>query len=81
MVWRLPLLARDASARKELVEAVRKLGALASDHYFPVSFLMGDSSCAGAREIGLRALNLWVDAKTDRDLLAAVCAEVNRLAC
>jgi dTDP-4-amino-4,6-dideoxygalactose transaminase len=75
--WRLPILLDRPEKQAPLVQKVRAQGALASDHYFPSSWLFGDDSCANAREIGLRVLNLWVDSKTDEALIPAVCTLVN----
>jgi dTDP-4-amino-4,6-dideoxygalactose transaminase len=78
MCWRLPLLASSHEQQVELTTRIRGMGALASDHYFPASFLFGDASAPNAREIGLRAVNVWVDDQTDESLIPKVCTEIAR---
>jgi len=78
LCWRLPILLESHAQQEALIAQIHELGALVSDHYFPVSYLFGDGACPNAREIGLRAINLWVDDKLDEKLLPAVCDIVNR---
>lgn len=77
--WRLPLLAPDHAAQRALVAALRGQGILASNHYFPISYLFGQATGGTAREVGLRAVQLWVDAKLDRARLPAAVETVARV--
>lgn len=79
MCWRLPVLLDSHDQQSDLIERIRGLGALVSDHYFPASRLFGDDSCPNALEIGRRAINLWVDERLNEALLPRVCDEINRV--
>ena len=60
---------------------MRGAGALISDHYFPASFLFGQSTgCPNAREIGLRAANLWVDEKAHDMPVGWIAEQLNAAA-
>jgi dTDP-4-amino-4,6-dideoxygalactose transaminase len=79
MCWRLPILLDNHQQQVALVEKIRNRGILISNHYFPASHLFGDARPAGAREIGLRAVNFWVDEKTKPEQIPMICEEVNAI--
>ena len=75
--WRLPVLMKNHIDQLEVMSRLRSEGTLVSNHYFPASYLFGDDSTTNAREIGLLALNFWVDRKTDHEQIKRICDEVN----
>jgi dTDP-4-amino-4,6-dideoxygalactose transaminase len=77
MCWRLPILLDNHQQQVALVEKIRNRGMLISNHYFPASYLFGDAGPARAREIGLRAVNFWVDEKAKPEHIPMICEEVN----
>jgi dTDP-4-amino-4,6-dideoxygalactose transaminase len=79
MCWRLPVLLAKPEDQSALVAKVRAEGALISDHYFPVSCLLGDRSCPTAERIGLTAVNLWIDSKLDPRWVPWICDEINAI--
>lgn len=79
MCWRLPVLANDHKQQLRIVERIRSEGGLVSNHYFPASFAFGEFSGENARQIGLRAVNLWVDSKVNEDEILRHCQVVNEL--
>jgi hypothetical protein len=79
MCWRLPILLDNHQQQVALVEKIRNRGMLISNHYFPTSYLFGDAGPAGAREIGLRAVNFWVDEKAKPEQIPMICEEVNAI--
>lgn len=79
MCWRLPLLLPRPQDQMACIEEFRVRNLLISDHYFPLSTLMGDRSCRNSEEIGLRAVNLWVDEKLQISDLPWMCARLNQV--
>ena len=79
MCWRLPVLLQSHEQQTRVIHRIRAMGALVSDHYFPASLLFGDRSCGNALQIGLNAINLWVDERLNEALLPDVCDEINRV--
>lgn len=79
MCWRLPMLLDNHRQQVDLIARMRRNGILISNHYFPASYLFGDSSAVNARKIGLRAVNFWVDEKADRRSIPSISGEINEL--
>lgn len=79
MCWRLPLLLRDHSAQLLALSNVRGRKQLISNHYFPASFLFGDDTCETARQIGLRAVNLWIDDRIDEEGILDTCRVIRAI--
>jgi len=79
MCWRLPILLDSHQQQVKLIEKFRRRGILISNHYFPVSYLFGDAGSAWAREIGLRAVNFWVDEKAKPEHIPMICEGVNAI--
>ena len=79
MCWRLPILLENHTQQIELIERIRSRRILISNHYFPASYLFGDSRPVNARKIGICAVNFWVDGKTESEEIIYICQEVNRI--
>lgn len=67
MCWRLPILVRDPINTFYITALLRENGILASNHYFPLDKLLGDSQNLNSTNVGSRILNLWVDDKATMD--------------
>ncbi|HEX5037041.1 MAG TPA: DegT/DnrJ/EryC1/StrS family aminotransferase [bacterium] len=79
MCWRLPVLANDHRQQLRIIERIRSEGGLVSNHYFPCSYAFGERGGENARQIGLRAVNLWVDSKVSEDDILRHCQVINEL--
>jgi dTDP-4-amino-4,6-dideoxygalactose transaminase len=69
MIWRLPLLSPSFATQQMIIKTLRNEGHLVSDHYFPMSVYFGQYGLLNAEEIGLTAVNLWVDQKVTPDMI------------
>ncbi len=76
--WRLPVLLNHHNQKLALIEKLRKQGLLISNHYFPASHIFGDDSPVNAKEVGLRAINLWVDKNVSPEDIRIISEEINR---
>lgn len=77
--WRLPLLLPKGADQAAVVNLIRAKGILVSDHYFPMHVFFSGACFPHADEIGLRAINLWVDEKIDADQIQTVAELLNSL--
>jgi dTDP-4-amino-4,6-dideoxygalactose transaminase len=78
--WRFSLLV-DPAKQMALTNAVRRDGALVSNHYWPVHhFFRPEDICPHAVELGRRVLNLWVDHQATRATVTACAASLRRQA-
>lgn len=77
--WRLPVMLKNHSDQLLVINRIRKMNRLVSNHYFPASLLFGDNTLPRAREIGLRAVNFWVDGMSTPEDIEAICHVVNTI--
>lgn len=80
MCWRLPILANNHQQQLLIIERIRSEGGLVSNHFFPASFAFGELGGDNARQIGLRAVNLWVDSKVNENDILRNCRVINEIA-
>ena len=77
--WRLPVLTPGHAVQAAAIRRLRAAGVLVSNHFFPASHVLGDATPGHAREIGLRALNFWLDEKATPDSIETTARELARL--
>jgi hypothetical protein len=69
----------DSAQQMAITNAVRRDGALVSNHYWPVHhFFRPEDVCSHSVELGRRVLNLWVDHRTTREAVAACAVSLRR---
>lgn len=77
MCWRLPILLHTHREQLRILHTLQSKGYLVSNHFFPVPPLFGESIPPNAREVGLRAVNFWIDEKVSIEAIRHICEEVN----
>lgn len=75
--WRFPLLLDNHKEQFLAIKYIRRQNILISNHYFPTSCLFGIPAQKNAKEIGLRAINLWVDEKTSSSKIKSTGLALN----
>ncbi len=76
--WRCSVVFPTPDAADVTTRALRKAGIPASNHYFPLNVLFGDTGCPTAEEYARRAVNLWVDGSATPSSVAQTIDIINR---
>jgi dTDP-4-amino-4,6-dideoxygalactose transaminase len=76
--WRCSVVFPTPKVADAATRALRKAGLPASNHYFPLSILVGDNGCPNAEKYSRRVVNLWVDQNVTPSGLAQTIEIINR---
>ena len=76
--WRCSVAFPTAAAADAATRTLRNAGLPASNHYFPLNVLFGDTGCPTAEDYSRRIVNLWVDGSVRSSSVAQTIDIINR---